>query len=70
MSTYYLLSSLQVRCFGAAVIAADSLMLSEIPKSLRKQVNPHLEVIQMKQKQFKNLFLLLPCWDSGLVTVV
>lgn len=72
MSGYYLLRSLQFRGFGTAVIIADSVTLPEIPKSLRKCINPRLEVIQIKRKySIKSFsFFLALCWDSGLVTVV
>lgn len=54
MPAYYLnylnYLNIQFRGLDAAVIIADSLMLSEISKSLAKQVNPHMEVIQVKYK--------------------
>jgi len=54
------------RGLDAAVIAADSLMLSKVSKSLAKQVNPHLEVIQVKykyliQRSFPSCTLLSQC---------
>lgn len=52
MPAYYLnylnYLNIQFRGLDAAVIIADSLMLSEISKSLAKQVNPHMEVSQVK----------------------